>query len=67
YHTPSGKDINKHGIDPDVKVELTDAQRQDLWLRERDKLGTLADPQFAKAVELLGKQTTENTSTIRKN
>ncbi|MEY3404203.1 MAG: hypothetical protein RLZZ86_3825, partial [Cyanobacteriota bacterium] len=47
YHTPSGKDINKHGIDPDVKVELTDAQRQDLWLRERDKLGTLADPQFA--------------------
>lgn len=67
YHTPSGKDINKHGINPDVKVELTDAQRQDLWLRERDKLGTLADPQFAKAVELLGKQTTENTSTIRKN
>lgn len=67
YHTPSGKDINKHGIDPDVKVELTDAQRQDLWLRERDKLGTLADPQFAKAVELLGKQITQNTSTIRKN
>ncbi|MFN5954884.1 MAG: carboxyl-terminal processing protease CtpC [Dolichospermum sp.] len=67
YHTPSGKDINKHGIDPDVKVELTDAQRQDLWLRERDKLGTLADPQFAKAVELLGKQITQNTSTIKKN
>ncbi|MFM6811583.1 MAG: S41 family peptidase, partial [Dolichospermum sp.] len=67
YHTPSGKDINKHGIDPDVKVELTDAQRQDLWLRERDKLGTLADPQFAKAVELLGKQTTGNTSTTKRN
>jgi carboxyl-terminal processing protease len=50
-----------------VKVELTDAQRQDLWLRERDKLGTLADPQFAKAVELLGKQITQNTSTIKKN
>ncbi|HIK08612.1 MAG TPA: S41 family peptidase [Trichormus sp. M33_DOE_039] len=56
YHTPSGKDINKHGIDPDIKAELTDAQRQDLWLRERDKLGTLADPQFAKAVEILGKE-----------
>ena len=67
YHTPSGKDINKHGIDPDVKVELTDAQRQDLWLRERDKLGTLADPQFAKAVELLGKQITQNTSIIERN
>jgi carboxyl-terminal processing protease len=56
YHTPSGRDIHKHGIDPDVKVELTQAQLQDLWLHERDKLGTLADPQFAKAVEILGKQ-----------
>ncbi|MBD2299282.1 S41 family peptidase [Nostoc sp. FACHB-87] len=56
YHTPSGKDINKHGIDPDVKVDLTDAQRQDLWLHERDKLATMADPQYAKGVEILGKQ-----------
>jgi carboxyl-terminal processing protease len=56
YHTPSGKDINKNGIVPDVKVDLTDAQRQDLWLNERDKLATLQDPQFAKAIEVLGKQ-----------
>jgi carboxyl-terminal processing protease len=56
YHTPSGKDINKYGIAPDIKVELTDAQRQDLWLKEREKVGTLQDPQFAKAVEVLGKQ-----------
>jgi carboxyl-terminal processing protease len=67
YHTPSGKDINKHGIDPDVKVELTDAQRQDLWLGGRDKLATLQDPEFAKAVELLGKQAAQNTNTIKKN
>jgi len=53
YHTPSGRDINKRGIEPDVKVSLTDAQREDLWLHERDKLATLADPQFAKAVEVL--------------
>lgn len=67
YHTPSGKDINKHGIDPDVKVELTDAQRQELWLRERDKIGTLADPQFAKALEVLGKQiATKTTPTTEK-
>ncbi|QIR39625.1 S41 family peptidase [Tolypothrix sp. PCC 7910] len=63
YHTPSGKDINKHGIDPDIKVELTDAQKQDLWLRERDKLATLEDPQFAKAVEVLGKQITAKGTT----
>ncbi|MEA5570639.1 carboxyl-terminal processing protease CtpC [Calothrix sp. UHCC 0171] len=56
YFTPNGRDINKHGIDPDVKVDLTDQQRQDLWLRERDKLGTMKDLQFAKAVEVLGKE-----------
>ncbi|MDZ7956493.1 MAG: S41 family peptidase [Aulosira sp. DedQUE10] len=68
YHTPSGKDINKHGIDPDVKVDLTDAQKQDLWLRQRDKLATLEDPQFAKAVEVLGKQiTARGTTSAEKN
>lgn len=56
YHTPSGRDINKHGIDPDVPVNLTDKQLEDLWLHDRDKIATLADPQFAKAVEVLGKQ-----------
>lgn len=53
YYTPLNRDINKHGIDPDVKVELTDVQRQNLWLRDRAKLGTQADPQFAKAVDVL--------------
>lgn len=56
YHTPNDRDINKHGIDPDVKVDLTDTQRQDLWLNERDKLATLKDPQFAKAVDVIGKK-----------
>jgi carboxyl-terminal processing protease len=56
YFTPNGRDINKHGIDPDVKVDLTDAQRKELWLHEREKLGTLQDPQFAKGVEILGQQ-----------
>jgi len=55
YQTPSGTDINKSGIKPDVKVDLTDEQRQSLWLKERDKLATLQDPQFAKAVEELRK------------
>ncbi|BAY11852.1 carboxyl-terminal processing protease CtpC [Calothrix sp. NIES-2098] len=68
YHTPSGKDINKHGIDPDVKVDLTDAQRKDLWLNERDKFATLQDPQFAKAVEVLGKQiAARGTTSVGKN
>jgi len=53
YYTPLNHDINKRGIEPNFKVELTDAQRENLWLHERNKLGTLADPQFAKAVEVL--------------
>lgn len=56
YFTPNGRDINKHGIDPDVVVNLTDEQRQDLWLRNRDKLGTMEDIQFAKAIEVLGQE-----------
>lgn len=56
YYTPNDTDINHRGIAPNVKVELSDAQRKDLWLNERDKLATMSDPQFAKAVEVLGKQ-----------
>ncbi|MBE9216092.1 PDZ domain-containing protein [Plectonema cf. radiosum LEGE 06105] len=55
YQTPSGTDINKLGIKPDVKVDLNEEQRQNLWLKEREKLATLQDPQFAKAVEELRK------------
>ncbi|AVH72905.1 carboxyl-terminal processing protease CtpC [Nostoc sp. 'Lobaria pulmonaria (5183) cyanobiont'] len=56
YYTPNGTDINHKGISPDVKVDLTKKQMEDLWLHERDKLATLADPQFAKAVEVIGKK-----------
>ena len=56
YLTPSGADINKAGIKPDIKVELSDEQRQNLWLKQRDKLATLQDPQFAKAVEELKRE-----------
>ncbi|MGH2412691.1 MAG: carboxyl-terminal processing protease CtpC [Microcystaceae cyanobacterium] len=63
YYTPNNRDINKHGIDPDVKVDLTDAQRQQLWLKEREKIATLQDPQFAKAVEVLGKEIAEKGNT----
>jgi carboxyl-terminal processing protease len=52
YLTPNGRDINKHGIDPDVKVELTEAQRKALS-QDNKKIGTPADPQFAKAVQVL--------------
>ena len=56
YLTPKGRDINKHGIDPDVVIELSDQQRQALG-RDRDKIGTPEDPQFAKALQMLNQQT----------
>lgn len=52
YLTPSGRDINKLGISPDVVVELSDAQRKTLQ-QDRTKIGTLDDPQYAKGLEVL--------------
>lgn len=52
YLTPSGRDINKQGIAPDVVVELTEAQRKELQ-QDRTQIGTLKDPQFTKALEVL--------------
>ncbi len=58
YLTPSGRDINKHGINPDISVQLTEAQRKELSAN-RDKVGTPEDPQFAKALEVLGQKIVE--------
>ncbi|KKD37108.1 MAG: carboxyl-terminal processing protease CtpC [Limnoraphis robusta] len=55
YFTPDGRDINHEGIQPDVKIDLTDAQREQLR-KERTKIGTLDDPQFAKALEVLSQE-----------
>ncbi|HEY9763990.1 MAG TPA: carboxyl-terminal processing protease CtpC [Trichocoleus sp.] len=52
YLTPSGRDINKHGIDPDVQLDLTDADREALS-ENRDLIGTSNDPQYAKALDVL--------------
>jgi carboxyl-terminal processing protease len=52
YFTPNGRDINKEGIAPDIEVKLSDKQREAL-ANNRDKIGTIADPQYAKALEVL--------------
>ncbi len=52
YLTPSGRDINESGIAPDVELELTEEQRKDLQTNN-SKIGTLDDPQFSKALDVL--------------
>ncbi|MGB3200591.1 MAG: carboxyl-terminal processing protease CtpC [Nodosilinea sp.] len=58
YLTPAGTDINKHGIDPDVSVELTEEQQEEL-ATNRESIGTGADPQFAEALRALGTEIQE--------
>jgi carboxyl-terminal processing protease len=53
YLTPSGRDIHKHGIDPDVSVKLTDLEAQKLRLED---LGTRKDPQYRVAENTLVKK-----------
>ena len=53
YLTPNGTDINKEGIPPDVIVELSEEQLQELYGGDRANLGTEEDPQFFKALEVL--------------
>jgi carboxyl-terminal processing protease len=55
YLTPDGRDINKHGITPDVVYEMTDAEKEVL-IKDREKVGTTEDAQFKKAIEILSQQ-----------
>jgi carboxyl-terminal processing protease len=56
YYTPSGTDINHKGIAPDLKVELSETQRQALVANPSLVATSGGDPQYAKAVASL-KQT----------
>ncbi|MCP9791427.1 S41 family peptidase [Vulcanococcus limneticus] len=53
YLTPSGRDIHKHGIDPDVSAKLSEAEAQKLKLED---LGTKRDSQYRAAESTLLKQ-----------
>lgn len=52
--TSKGRDIENTGVVPNVVVNLTQTEQQDL-IRQRN-LATLADPQYAKALQILYQQ-----------
>jgi carboxyl-terminal processing protease len=54
YYTPNGTDISHKGITPDIKIDLTDGDRQKLAANPK-LLATKDDPQYAKAVNVLEK------------
>ena len=52
YFTPSGRDINHEGIVPDVEISLTEEQIEAMR-DDRSLFGSPADPQYARAMEVL--------------
>ena len=54
YYTPNGTDIGHKGVTPDVKIDLTDAQRKQL-ASNPTWMGTRNDPQYARAIAVLQK------------
>lgn len=52
YYPPSGMDINKKGIAPDIQVNLTREDQTNLSINP-DLIATVADPQYARAVSIL--------------
>jgi carboxyl-terminal processing protease len=50
--TPKGLDISRNGLTPDVSVPLPETERKVLSC-QRDLIGTSADSQYTKALEVL--------------
>jgi len=53
YLTPRGRDIHKHGIQPDVAVKMSEDEARTLKF---DQLGTRSDSQYQAAETTLSKQ-----------
>ena len=67
YYPPSGIDINKKGIAPDIKVDLNPKQQADFQI-DPQLLATQSDPQYSRAVAILkGEDTTDNSTANNNN
>lgn len=61
YYTPNGTDISHLGIAPDVRIDLTDNDRQRLSSTP-NSLASQADPQYVQAVAVLQSRIAEGRS-----
>lgn len=52
YFTPNGTDIHHKGITPNVRIDLTQAQQQQLGTNPT-LIGTHSDPQYERAIAVL--------------
>ena len=52
YYPPSGEDINHKGIAPDINIDLNEQQQMTFSINP-SLWGTEADPQYAKAIQIL--------------
>lgn len=66
YYTPNGTDINHKGIAPDIKLDLTEAQEQEL-ASDPSLIGTKNDPQYVKAIAVLSSNSVAQTSSNPSN
>ena len=55
YYTPNGTDISRKGVMPDVTLDLTDQEREELFGNPA-LLGTQADPYYSQAISILQAQ-----------
>jgi carboxyl-terminal processing protease len=66
YYTPSGTDISRKGITPDVEVELSDRERRELF-NDPALLATSADAQYVQAVEVLEQTIAGQVAPVNRN
>ncbi|NJN85029.1 MAG: PDZ domain-containing protein [Leptolyngbyaceae cyanobacterium SL_7_1] len=64
YYTPNGTDISHLGLTPHVRIDLTQAQQEELALNP-SLVGTIADPQYTGAIEVLQETVLANQNETR--
>mgnify|MGYP001806192728 CR=1 FL=1 len=66
YYTPNGTDISHKGVTPDIKVELTDAQKRKL-INKPSLIATPEDPYYSRALSVLKGNVGNRPATVKES